>query len=59
MPHTDASINEIDAEIARNMDTAARLGVTGTPTWIVGDRLTAGALPVEELKKAIAAARGS
>ena len=49
----------IDAEIARNMETAARLGVTGTPSWVVGDRVLSGALPVEELKRAIAAARGA
>jgi protein-disulfide isomerase len=47
----------IDAEIARNMETAARLGVTGTPSWVIGDRVLSGALPVEELKRAIAAAR--
>ena len=47
----------IDAEIARNLETAARLGVTGTPSWVVGDRVLSGALPVEELKRAIAAAR--
>jgi protein-disulfide isomerase len=49
----------IDAEIARNMETAARLGVTGTPSWVVGDRVLSGALPVEELKRAIAAARAA
>ena len=49
----------IDAEIAHNMETAARLGVTGTPSWVVGDRVLSGALPVEELKRAIAAARAT
>jgi protein-disulfide isomerase len=49
----------IDAEIARNMETAARLGVTGTPSWVVGDRVLSGALPVEELKRAIAAVRAA
>jgi protein-disulfide isomerase len=46
-----------DAEIGKNMETAAKLGVTGTPTWVVGDRVLSGALPLEELQKAIAAAR--
>lgn len=46
-----------DAEIGKNMETAAKLGVTGTPAWVVGDRVLSGALPLEELQKAIAAAR--
>ncbi len=46
-----------DAEIAKNMETAAKLGVTGTPSWVVGDRVLSGALPLEELQKAVAAAR--
>jgi protein-disulfide isomerase len=49
----------LDAEIARNLDTAAKLGMTGTPSWVVGDRVLSGALPVEDLKRAIAAARSS
>ena len=48
-----------DAEIAKNMETAAKLGVTGTPSWVVGDRVLSGALPLEELQKAVAAARAS
>ena len=47
----------LDAEIAANLDMAAKLGMTGTPSWVVGDRVLSGALPVEELEKAIAAAR--
>ena len=50
--------NTIDAEIAKNMQTAAKLGMNGTPSWVVGNRVLSGALPVEELEKAIAAARG-
>jgi len=45
------------AEIRRNMDTAGKLGLTGTPGWIIGDRAFAGAMPLDELKKAVAAAR--
>jgi len=48
----------IDTEIAKNMATAAKLGMNGTPSWVVGNRVLSGALPVEELEKAIAAARG-
>ena len=46
-----------DAEIAKNMETAAKLGMTGTPSWVVGDRVLSGALPLEDLQKAVAAAR--
>lgn len=46
-----------DAEIAKNMETAGKLGVTGTPSWVVGDRVLSGALPLDELEKAVAAAR--
>jgi protein-disulfide isomerase len=48
----------VDAEIARNMQTAAKLGMNGTPSWVVGNRVLSGALPIEEIEKAIAAARG-
>ncbi len=46
-----------DAEIARNMKTAAQLGLSGTPSWVVGDRVLAGALPIEDIEAAIKAAR--
>ncbi|MFN3434567.1 MAG: DsbA family protein [Sphingomonas sp.] len=49
----------VDAEIAKNMQTAAKLGMNGTPSWVVGDRVLSGALPIEEIEKAIAAARGA
>ena len=46
-----------DAEITRNLKTAAQLGMSGTPAWVVGDRVLAGALPIEQIEAAIAAAR--
>lgn len=46
-----------DAEIARNLDTAGKLGVTGTPSWVIGDRVISGMVPYETLKQAVAAAR--
>ncbi|CAN5414345.1 DsbA family protein [soil metagenome] len=52
-----ASMTKADAEISRNRDIAGRLGMTGTPGWVIGDRVFSGALPIEEMKKAIAAAR--
>ncbi|MCU6454832.1 DsbA family protein [Sphingomonas sp. A2-49] len=49
----------VDAEIANNMQTAAKLGMNGTPSWVIGDRILSGALPIEEIERAIAAARGT
>ncbi|MES3084635.1 DsbA family protein [Sphingomonas faeni] len=55
---TQASFTKTaDVEIAKNMETAAKLGMTGTPSWVVGDRVLSGALPLEDLQKAVAAAR--
>lgn len=48
---------QADAEITRNMEAAAKLGLNGTPSWIVGGRILSGALPIEQLQKAIADAR--
>ena len=47
----------IDAELAKNMETAQKLGLTGTPSWVIGDRVLSGAMPLDELKRAIATAR--
>lgn len=46
-----------EEELARNMAVARDLGLTGTPSWIIGDRAVSAALPLAELKKAIAEAR--
>ena len=46
-----------DAEIAQNLKVAGQLGLSGTPSWVVGDRVLAGALPLAELEAAIKAAR--
>jgi len=53
-PADDAAI---DAELAKNMTIAQKLGLTGTPSWVVGDRILSGAMPLDELKRAIATAR--
>jgi protein-disulfide isomerase len=46
-----------DNLIRDNLEMAGRLGMTGTPSWVVGDRVLSGALPYDALKKAIADAR--
>lgn len=49
----------IEAEISRNLDIASRLGFSGTPSWIAGERLISGAVGIDQLSEAVQAARGS
>lgn len=44
-------------EIAANEAMAQKLGLTGTPSWVIGRKVVSSALPLEELQKAVAAAR--
>jgi protein-disulfide isomerase len=48
---------EGEAELARNMKLAGQLGATGTPLFVVGDRVMNGAVGYDTLKDAIAKAR--
>ena len=48
---------DIDAELNRNMKLAGELGATGTPLFIVGDRVMNGAVGYNALKDAISKAR--
>jgi protein-disulfide isomerase len=47
----------IEAELNRNMKLAGELGATGTPLFVVGNRVMNGAVGYEMLKDAIAKAR--
>jgi protein-disulfide isomerase len=53
----DMEAPEIATMIQRNYDLAQALGITGTPSFIIGDQLIPGAISMEELKKRIAATR--
>ena len=48
---------EIEAELKRNYQLAGQLGATGTPLFVIGDRVMNGAVGYDALKQAIAAAR--
>ncbi|WP_067732694.1 DsbA family protein [Novosphingobium naphthalenivorans] len=48
----------VEAEINRNLELASRLGFSGTPSWIAGDRLISGAVGMDQLSKAVQEARG-
>jgi protein-disulfide isomerase len=49
--------NDIEAELKRNFQLAGQLGATGTPLFVIGDRVMNGAVGYDALKQAIAAAR--
>lgn len=48
---------EVEQELARNVELSKRLGINGTPAWLIGDQLISGAVGKERLAEAIAAAR--
>ena len=45
------------AEIDSNLGFARPLGLTGTPSWVIGNKVLSGAVGYEALKEAVAAAR--
>jgi protein-disulfide isomerase len=47
----------VEAELKRNFQLAGQLGATGTPLFVIGDRVMNGAVGYDTLKEAIAAAR--
>ena len=48
---------DVEAELNRNLKLAGQLGATGTPLFVVGDRVMNGAVGYDSLKDAIAKAR--
>jgi protein-disulfide isomerase len=48
---------DIEAELKKNFELAGQLGATGTPLFVVGNRVINSAVSYEELKKAIEDAR--
>jgi predicted DsbA family dithiol-disulfide isomerase len=55
---TDMERPDIQAAIERNLALAQELGITGTPTFVIGGQLVPGAVSLEVLKGLIARARG-
>jgi protein-disulfide isomerase len=52
-----AKAADIRAEIDRNLALQRELNLTGTPSWVVGNRLLSGAVGYDALKRAVADAR--
>ena len=48
---------EIDAALERNAAVARALQLTGTPGFVIGDEVIAGAMPLDRMKELVAAAR--
>ena len=49
----------VQAEIAANLDLLRQLNFSGTPSWVVGDRVLNGAVGYDKLKQAIAETRAA
>lgn len=49
----------LKAELKKNLELGRALGLTGTPSYVIGNRILSGAVGYAELKKAVAAARAS
>jgi len=54
----DAASAEVEKEIRGNLEFARQLGFNGTPSWVIGEEIHAGAVGREALAEAIAKARG-
>jgi len=57
IPPEPAKDPAVEAELRRNFQLAGQLGATGTPLFVVGDRVTNSAVAYDTLKKMIAEAR--
>lgn len=55
----DLSSAELKAELESNLNLGRALGLTGTPSYIVGNRIFSGAVGFDELAKAVADARAN
>ena len=56
---TQIADTRVTDELQQNMALARRLGINGTPSWVVGDQLLSGAIGREKLEAAVAqAAKG-
>lgn len=53
IPPTPVEDVAIEAELKKNFSLASQLGATGTPLFVVGDRVLSGAVGYETLKKAV------
>jgi len=55
----DLNAPALKAEIKRNLELGRALGLTGTPSYVVGNRILSGAVGFDALKSAVAEARAA
>ena len=53
----DMQASDIDAPIKQDLELSSKLGINGTPTFIIGDQLSPGAVGLDVLKSQIASVR--
>ncbi|QDZ08202.1 DsbA family protein [Sphingomonas panacisoli] len=53
----EAKSASVEAMIKTNLSLMRPLGMTGTPTWVIGDRVVSSVMSLEDMRDAIAAAR--
>ena len=53
----DLNAPALKAEIKKNLELGRALGLTGTPSYVVGNQILSGAVGIEKLKEAVAEAR--
>lgn len=53
----DLNSPDLQREIESNLNLGRALGLTGTPSYIIGNRIISGAVGLDELRKAVAEAR--
>ncbi|MEB3702288.1 DsbA family domain protein [Candidatus Bealeia paramacronuclearis] len=53
----DMNSDKIKQQFEGNMQLAQTLGVSATPTWMIGETVYQGGVPQEELKKIVATAK--
>jgi protein-disulfide isomerase len=53
-----AKAPDVDGIIKDNLALMRPLNMTGTPTWVIGNRVISGMIPIEEMQAAVTAARG-
>ena len=53
----DLNAPALKAEIKKNLELGRALGLTGTPSYVVGNQILSGAVGLEKLKEAVAEAR--
>ena len=55
----DLKASDVQNEIDANLTLARTLSLTGTPSFVIGNRILSGAVGYEQLKQAVAEARAA